>query len=913
MQLRAEIFISYSSTDQADAQLINEVLVEAGFTTFFGPRSIPGGANYAVEIVKAIASCEVMVVLLSPSSIASPHVQREVNLAVDEHRALLPLSLPGTTYPTGFSTDWTYWFSTVEVKPYEGASHVPDQVGALLTPADRTAAEGAVPAPIRNPRPARRRLRPNDASPNALLRPEKAIPRLLSRETELARLEQWCHRDNDFGVRVLTGSAGQGKTRMARELASLVEARHWHTQLVDPTRPGADIVLALPAAPTLLVLDYAETRGPQLLAMLDAMLEHGVRERIRLLLLARTAADWWKALHARDADIEGLLADATVQRLEPIAENRDVVNELFSEACQEFATQLSVPLPDVVTAPYRSFGSVLDILESALAVVLGADPGNINSTNRLLSHERRYVDSSARAAGIGEVDDVDLNRIAAGLTLYGASSEDEAITLVAECNRDLTPNTRRQVARLFRRLYPGPRTYIDGLRPDALAEDLIASQLADEGQLPASQDGLNASARTPAQRRRALTMLARGATRHPMIAAELDRAVQAADLEFLGVAIDVATQVEEPYALTSAIGRAAEGRPTSEIAVLLAAVPDETVALAEMAAQMARQSIAELPEPEQQSLDDVAAAIDCSNRFSDAGWSVEAADSAQVAVDRLRQRPALETSSLQLLGRALTNLSNRLWELGELSDSIAPAREAVDRLDEAIAPANDRAAARSNLAFRLSEGGYGEEALAVARDAEAILAKFVDDDGPALGMTQGSILNNLTCVLLSTGNPVSAVEYGTRCVSLRRSQALRNRDRFLPFLARALVNAAPAAESAGHPDLADRLLGEGRALHQLTGQRAPIFRFEEAESSILAALIALHRSDWTSAKTAAGQARLALDSIPLDLRQLTARLGATIDRVRAAVTAHERLAILDVATGHHQGLSLPRLLEYRDL
>lgn len=912
VQRRAEVFISFASDDRAEAQRVSEDLEAAGITTFFAPRDISGGMNFALEIVKAIASCEAVVVLLSPSSIASPHVRREVSLAIDERRALLPLAMPGTSYPTGFSTEWTYWLSAVQVMAYDGPPRVLEQLSKVLPQAASPAAPEPGPAPTRTPLRARRKLGARNASPSALLHPDAAIPPLLGRDNELARLEQWCLRDDDFDVRILTGAAGQGKTRLARELASLLEARRWHTQVVAPTAPGAQTVLALPPVPTLLVVDYAETRSEQLLAMLDALLEHGVHERVRVLLLARTAADWWRALHARNADIGELLADATVQAIEPLADDRDAVNRLFANACRGFADRLSLPAPDVVTAPYRSFGSILDVLESALAVVLGANPESVSGTDRLLAHERRYLASSAHAAGIVEIDDVDLNRIAAGLTLYGAASEDEATELIAECNRDLAPVTRRQVARLFHRLYPSPRTYVDGLRPDALAEDLLASLLLDEGRLPASPNGLNASSRTPEQRRRALTSLARGAMRHPTVAGELERAVREADLKLLEVAMDVATQVEEPGPLSAAIARAAEGRSSSEMSTLLAAVPDETVALADLAAQLARQTFAELPATEQQGFGDVAIAMECSNRFSDAGWSAEAAESAQVAVDRLRLLPP-EAQELRLLGRALSNLSNRLWELGELTDSVAPAREAVARLDDATAPPVERAAALSNLAFRLSEGGLGEEALAAARDAETIVASLNDEDSPALGKTRGSVLNNLTCILLGAGDPAGAVEYGERCVELRRSQALQNRDRFLPLVARALANAAPAAEAAERQDLADQLLSEARSLHRLTGRRAPIFRFEEAESAALAALVALSRGDWSAAETAADQAREALESVPLNLRQLAERLVGTISGVRAAAAARERLDVLDVATGRHGGISLPRLLEYRDL
>ncbi|WP_199421588.1 TIR domain-containing protein [Actinotalea solisilvae] len=911
LERRASTFISFASQDEAIARALSAHLEAAGISTFFAPRDIRGGMNFAVEIVRAVASSDAVVVLLSRPAVESPHVRREVSLAIDERRVLLPVALPGTRFPVGFSAEWTYWLSAVQVADYGG----PEETLRLLRP--------MLPVQPQHPQHAesrragertlsdrRRPLRGRSSSPSALLRPDRAVPALVGRETELARLEEWCRRGDEFDVRLMSGGAGQGKSRLARELAGRLEADGWRTAFVPPERDGRAVVIELPPEPTLLVVDYAETRTSQLAALFDAFLEHGVEGTVRMLLLARTAGDWWTTLLARDPDVSDLVSDATVQPLLPLTDDRATVVGLFTTACEQFAAALRLGAPRDVPVPYRAYGSALDVLQDALIAVLGATPEAATGGDRLLAHERRYLGAAARAAGIDEVDDVDLGRVAAALTLYGAATEDEAAQVVQECNRDLEPTVRRRVARLFHRLYPGRPAYVEGVRPDVIGEDLIAGVLMSDGRLPGAPLSRDLGDRSDEQRHRALLTLSRGATRHPPIAAELGRVVRNADVELLLLGIRVATQVEDPGPLLGAIEATLEDRPSGLHATLLSAVPDESVALADLAARLARRAIADIPEESEHTLADVVVAIACSNRFSDAGWTAEAASSVRLAVDRLRRLDAVDRDE-RVLGTALTNLSNRLWELGALGDALEPAVEAVHTLDGSRATPVERASARSNLAFRLAELGRHSDALAELTIAERMCGAGPGDD--AATRAHASIMNNLTCVLLSTGEPLRAAQYGTACVELRRSQALRDRDRFLPNVARALANAAPALEASGDSLLADRLLVEARALHRIAGRRAPIFRFEEAESATLESIILLGRQEWASANRAAEEAQHVLASVQVDLGDLGWRLGTTLSSVLAATEARDSVRVADVAVGAHPAMHLPRLLEYRDL
>ena len=231
---RAAGFISYASADQATAQLLSDQLEGAGISS----------------------SRDAVLVMLSPAAIASPHVRREVSLAIDERRALLPVALPGTTYPAGFSTEWTYWLGAVQVMDYLGPQHTLQRLRSVV-PQDQRNRLGEETTARRQPTGAlRRRLSGRSSSPSALLRPDSSGSALLGRENELARLEQWCLRDNDFDVRMVTGAAGQGKSRLARELMWLLTCRydlriqnhaeHWTTSIAHgiastPRSPPAGV------------------------------------------------------------------------------------------------------------------------------------------------------------------------------------------------------------------------------------------------------------------------------------------------------------------------------------------------------------------------------------------------------------------------------------------------------------------------------------------------------------------------------------------------------------------------------------------------------------------------------------------------------------------------------------------------
>src|ERR1022692_4491868 len=142
------------------------------------------------------------------------------------------------------------------------------------------------------------------------LQPDQRVVGFVNRP-ELARLRQWCADARASGVVLATGAGGVGKTRLALRLAEEQQEAGWLCHMV---RPGgeADVVgatLAVSPGHVLLIVDYAETRSG-LAELLRAVARDG-GERLRVLLLARGAGEWWAQLEAStDADVRRLAAAA---------------------------------------------------------------------------------------------------------------------------------------------------------------------------------------------------------------------------------------------------------------------------------------------------------------------------------------------------------------------------------------------------------------------------------------------------------------------------------------------------------------------------------------------------------------------------------------------------------------------------
>jgi adenylate cyclase len=96
----ARVFLSYAREDVETARKLAVVLEDAGQTVWWD-RHLHGGANFSNEIDRELKDAQVVMVLWSPSSIASAWVQDEAAEGRDSGR-LVPATLDSVKPPLGF-------------------------------------------------------------------------------------------------------------------------------------------------------------------------------------------------------------------------------------------------------------------------------------------------------------------------------------------------------------------------------------------------------------------------------------------------------------------------------------------------------------------------------------------------------------------------------------------------------------------------------------------------------------------------------------------------------------------------------------------------------------------------------------------------------------------------------------------
>src|ERR1700686_1093797 len=88
-----DVFISYSQPDHACAFELVARLEGEGINCWIAPRDIAPAADWAAEIMDAISSVRVMILVFSANSNLSPQVRREVERAVHKQLSVLPFRI----------------------------------------------------------------------------------------------------------------------------------------------------------------------------------------------------------------------------------------------------------------------------------------------------------------------------------------------------------------------------------------------------------------------------------------------------------------------------------------------------------------------------------------------------------------------------------------------------------------------------------------------------------------------------------------------------------------------------------------------------------------------------------------------------------------------------------------------------
>jgi adenylate cyclase len=144
----ARVFLSYAREDLETARKLASVLDEAGQSVWWD-RHVHGGANFSTEIDRELKDAQVVMVLWSPTSIASAWVQDEAAEGRDSGR-LVPASVDSTKPPLGFRqfqcVDLSAWAKQGQREPVENLLEAISKIAGEDSPA--TVKESAAPRTI---------------------------------------------------------------------------------------------------------------------------------------------------------------------------------------------------------------------------------------------------------------------------------------------------------------------------------------------------------------------------------------------------------------------------------------------------------------------------------------------------------------------------------------------------------------------------------------------------------------------------------------------------------------------------------------------------------------------------------------------------------------------------------------------
>lgn len=97
--MTSSIFISYSRRDAAFALGLQAKLREQGWIAWLDTEELQTGQRWREKIVQAIAACDYFVLILSPWSIQSDNVVKELSLAESSGKSILPLMVEPVEVP----------------------------------------------------------------------------------------------------------------------------------------------------------------------------------------------------------------------------------------------------------------------------------------------------------------------------------------------------------------------------------------------------------------------------------------------------------------------------------------------------------------------------------------------------------------------------------------------------------------------------------------------------------------------------------------------------------------------------------------------------------------------------------------------------------------------------------------------
>jgi hypothetical protein len=115
----SRVFISYSRHDSEFVNHLIQDLERNRFSVWIDRAGIQAGESWRKSIVDAIDSCDCFVLVLSPHSVQSRNVTKEVSMADERHKRIFPIICQPCTIPA----DMEYQLTGVQYTDFAGEGY----------------------------------------------------------------------------------------------------------------------------------------------------------------------------------------------------------------------------------------------------------------------------------------------------------------------------------------------------------------------------------------------------------------------------------------------------------------------------------------------------------------------------------------------------------------------------------------------------------------------------------------------------------------------------------------------------------------------------------------------------------------------------------------------------------------------
>ena len=719
---------------------------------------------------------------------------------------------------------------------------------------------------------------------------------LVGREFDLADLRRFAESELPIAVRVLTGSGGAGKTRLALDLCDQLAREGWDSGFVgegDQGVEGGELRRFVQAQnlstwdwrkPTFVVVDYAAGHANALAAWIAALARRDAPDPtkpaspLRLLLLERhgqRGSGWWADVFGggawADIDKQALLDPIEPVALAPLvhaAARAALMNEVL--AANVPAGKAALQVDEALVTKYVSAASWGgDPLFLMMAALYAVDVGHTHAlalprsklAHALAAREATRLTNMAIAHRPG-VSAALARHLAACVTLAGGMTRSAFIAfaraekLAAGHDAGADPAV---LADLLSEALPAAQLgSLAPILPDLIGEAFVAVVCKDQSfhdiqrwrdalGLPVLQS-LVRCAQDFADNDDDFPLPQLGGwcdairtDEHAL--SEFDPLIPTESVALRALNLRVAQYRTEAALSNPSTEPARRAHHLALLGVALANMGEREKALAAAQEEVTLRRALSAQRPDAFNPNLAASLNNLASFVSALGEREKALAAAQEAVTLYRALAAQRPDAFNPdLASSLSNLSNRLSALGDHEKALAAAQEGVSlrraltaQHPDAFNP--DLAMSLNNLASFLSELGEREKALAAALEAvtlrRALSAQRPDAFNPDLAMS----LNNLANRLSDLGDREKALAAAQEAVALYRALSAQRPDAFIPDLATSLNNLANLLSTLVEREKALTTAQEAVMLNRgLAAQRPDVFAQDLAKSLAMCGL-----------------------------------------------------------------------------